>query len=505
MSQTLTEYGAPATGVQPNPLLDLGGRVREIAASGNLPARSSSVPDDEPVYDTGAYPAGHPNDPDLVSAIFDFNDFTRAIYHSAREAEVFVAPVAKLIMELVNTARMTGPNTRTQFDDGLGLCVALASRSGGGKSVALDQLEADQRTFTRPSGFQPNMRDGGLVIPGLASGQALVDALTEEVDIPLSEGAPKGSKPDKRLKLRDPAVVTVVEDELDNLAKKSTGGSTLTNTILSAWSERPIGDLSRTHGDKNITRDLGHFMLNLLGGIQPARAEPLVGSEAVGSGLAQRLFFVGLEDLWYADPETGDLYPDAAGVAASGLDRDGARYRAPSIPSDVAVGLPDEGKRAMRIQNAHTALGDQLPGDTHLNRIRIRLATLMALTMGETEISPEVWEWTAALMEHRRRCWEFVVAGARSAAQDEADEVETRRARGRVAGAAAVAGDIEDLAAELLGKIAAGTTGLGALKRSVGRKKRANFDAAIRALEAQGAITSTTGARGAVTYAAAGH
>lgn len=42
MSQTLTEYGAPA-GAQPNPLLDLGARVRKIAANGNLPAISTTM------------------------------------------------------------------------------------------------------------------------------------------------------------------------------------------------------------------------------------------------------------------------------------------------------------------------------------------------------------------------------------------------------------------------------------------------------------------------------
>jgi hypothetical protein len=408
-------------------------------------------------------------------------------------------------MELVTTARMTGPDTRTPYGDGLGLCVALASRSGGGKSVAMDQLEADARVFVRGVGFADNLaaRDsrGGCILPGLASGQALVDALTEEEILPAPDDAPKGEKPRKRLKLRDPAVVTVAEDELDNLALKSSGASILTNAILSAWSERPIGDLSRAHGEKIVTRAMGHYMLILVGGIQPRRADPIVGREAAGSGLAQRIFFVGLEDPWFADTNTGELFPDAAGVTTSGLPKEGKQFRTAPIPEAAFMELPEAASRAMRIQNAHTAAGDQDAGETHLNRIRIRLACLMALTMGETIVSPEVWDWSEALMEHRRRALVFVEHGARTAAQDAADEVETIRARGRVVGAAAVTSDVEDLAGELLTKIRGGITLKGDLKRSFGKKKRASFGSAIQALKEAGVITATPGARDSVTYA----
>lgn len=459
----------------------------------------------DPGYDVSLYPEGHPNDPELLKRIFDFNDHTRAIYHAARAASVYVSPVAKLMMELVTTARMTGPDTRTPYGDGLGLCVALASRSGGGKSVAMDQLEADARVFVRGVGFADNLaaRDsrGGCILPGLASGQALVDALTEEEILPAPDDAPKGEKPRKRLKLRDPAVVTVAEDELDNLALKSSGASILTNAILSAWSERPIGDLSRAHGEKIVTRAMGHYMLILVGGIQPRRADPIVGREAAGSGLAQRIFFVGLEDPWFADTNTGELFPDAAGVTTSGLPKEGKQFRTAPIPEAAFMELPEAASRAMRIQNAHTAAGDQDAGETHLNRIRIRLACLMALTMGETIVSPEVWDWSEALMEHRRRALVFVEHGARTAAQDAADEMETIRARGRVVGAAAVTSDVENLAGELLTKIRGGITLMGDLKRSFGKKKRASFGPAIQALKEAGVITATTGARGSETYA----
>lgn len=456
-------------------------------------------------YDADLYPEGYPNDPELLEKIFDFDDRTREIYRYARARRIYTPPMAVLLIELIRTGMESGEATHTEAADQLSMYMALCARSGGGKSVAAKILD-EPGLFTRREGFKRNLIDEGadpygMKIPGLASGQAMIDALTVE-EIVERDG---GGKPDKVLKIRHPAVLTIVEDELDNLAQKSSGGSILTNTILSAWSCNSIGDVSRTHGSRVIHGSEDPYSVFLFGGIQPARAASLVGRKATASGLAQRLFFLGTEDPWYADLDTGELRTDGAQISVpyenAPCDKDTGKLQLPAIPSGVEVRLSESARTALRVQNAHTAAGDQEAGETHLLRIRIRLACLMALHGGSDVVTEEIWEWSSWLMEHRRRAFAFVERGAEVAAQEEADEVGIRQARAKVTGQDAVNGDVERVALNLYTKLPlAGVIAGRELRQKISSRDRKYFKDAMAALKQDGVILETPGPNDGIHY-----
>lgn len=413
--------------------------------------------------------------------------------------------MAVLLIELIRTGMESGEATHTEAAHQLSMYMALCARSGGGKSVAAKILD-EPGLFTRREGFKRNLIDEGadpygMKIPGLASGQAMIDALTVE-EIVERDG---GGKPDKVLKIRHPAVLTIVEDELDNLAQKSSGGSILTNTILSAWSCNSIGDVSRTHGSRVIHGSEDPYSVFLFGGIQPARAATLVGRKATASGLAQRLFFLGTEDPWYADLDTGELRTDGAQISVpyenAPRDKDTGKLQLTAIPSGVEVRLSESARTALRVQNAHTAAGDQEAWETHLLRIRIRLACLMALHSGSDVVTEEIWEWSSWLMEHRRRAFAFVERGAEVAAQEEADEVGIRQARAKVTGQDAVNGDVERVALNLYTKLPlAGVIAGRELRQKISSRDRKYFKDAMAALKQDGVILETPGPNDGIHY-----
>ncbi|MEJ6550741.1 bifunctional DNA primase/polymerase [Corynebacterium sp. USCH3] len=500
MQPIYLEAGLPPKAQGAAPLgLDLQEQLQEGSTGVDLD--DPDVP--EVPYDEAAYPLGHPNNPRLMERIFNFNPVTRAIYHSARSRAVYTSPMTLLLSELIRAGRYSTQGAHTEIDDQLSMYVALCARSGGGKSVAMSMMQRPS-IFLRGGAFLKNQEAasprGDLVVGGLASGQAMIDGLAEEV---LDAGdEDEGRKPEKVLKMRTPAVLTIIEDELDNLAAKSQSGSTLSNTVLSAWSCGTIGDLSRTHGMRMINGVDDPYTVYLVGGIQPARASSMVGRAAVSSGLAQRVFFLATEDPWFDDPVLGKPRPDAAVIDAPAddedmhWDNDRKQFTLPPIPVSATVGFCEEMHHAMRLQNLHTARGDQDPRDTHLTRIRFRLACLMALHSGQRQVSPEIWEWTSALMEHRRLTLAFVEAGAEAAAQDEADEKGTRAARARVTGDAAVQEDIRDAAALLYKNLPeTGAVAWGTWKKRLRSNRRPSFEAALNALVRQGAAVSPDGGK----------
>lgn len=457
-------------------------------------------------YDEEQYPEGHPNDPELLRAIFDFDDRTRAIFHAARASRIYLHPMALLFAELVRAGRMSGQETHTEFDDQLSFYLALCARSGGSKSVTVSRITGDS-LFVRSGGFPANLNEGeaagGKIYPGVASGQALVDALTDQEIVKDAEGKVTG----KKLVMKNPAVVTITEDELDNLAQKSGQGSTLSNSLLSAWSCGPIGDISRTHGDMVIEGGV-RYSIFLVGGMQPARAASIVGRAARDSGLQQRLFFLGTEDPWAVDPVTKRrATTDVVGVAPSALPvdtSDPAKYVLPGIAEGVTVKLPPGAHDAMEEQWAHTALGDQAPGETHLIRMRIRIACLAAVHIGSDEVSDEMWQWAGMVMEHRRRALAFVEAGARASAVEAAGDEELTRRGGVKAADRAEASVLAAAMDRLVAKVnEAGAAGVprGALinKLKAGQLREAGGEA-LDALIRSGEVRQVGELRGRRTY-----
>lgn len=470
---------APKAPVTPG--LDLAARMATLG---------ENVPFPDPTeYDRVAFPAGHPNHPELLRAIFDFDDITRTIFTTARNHPVYVPPMTVLMRSLIDAGRTAGPHARTAVaDDPLNMFTVAVARSGGSKSAA----RKVHVTLPRTAGFQSNLAVNGhmgLQVPGVASGQAINDGLMEEKII-----TPDGDgKPEKKRVMRDHPVLLLDVDEMkDLLIKCAQPGSIMQTTLLTGWSGDPVGDLSRGHGAALTT---GPYALYVTGAVQPSNAVGLANADAVGSGLAQRLLFTCSEDPWATAP--GE--PEAWTMS----DMDGVKFPPVPVGPKNPIKLPEAAWKITSEMYTATAHGTIPEGDTHLHRLRCRLACLAALQRGVSEVSPELWEWTDYVMEHRRRTWEFTVCAAVAAEQDAATTAETVRARARAGAAEAVGDDIARAAARVIQLLPPEGVTLGVLKQKAGRTVRDSVGTAVAQLERAGKVTTTQTAWGGLLVAPA--
>lgn len=475
-----TAAGLPAM-APVNPALDLAGRMADITANGSLPAPAEDTID----YDHDAFPTGHPNDPELLAKIFDFDDITRAIFTQTRNHPVYVPPMAMLIRSMINAGRVAGPSARTAIaDDPLNSFMVAVARSGGSKSAAQKLHLALPR---RSGGFQENLAGNGSMgkhLPGVASGQAILDGLTE-VRVITPEG--DGGKPEKKRVMRDHPVLTIDIDEMkDLLIKCAQPGSIMEPTLLTGWSGNPVGDLSRGNGEGLTT---GPYAFYITGAVQPSRAVGLVGADAVGSGLAQRLMLTCSEDPWATapgDPEAWEMSP-----------MDGTEF--PPVPVDPKnpIKVPDAAWAISRAQYVTNARGTTPAEETHLFRMRVRLACLAALQRGTTEVTDDLWDWTGYLMEHRQRTWAFTVRAAQAAEQDAATDTETMRARARAGAAEAVGNDMAQAAVRVMEVLPPAGMTVGVLQGKAGRTaRRVGINAVVAQLVRAHKVTTEQTARG---------
>lgn len=454
--------------------------VAPLVQSAEVVQSVAPVPTPAVIYDHSTYPLGHPNDPALLADIFSSSPALRALYHRARGSEIYVGPVALLMGELVRTAEVAGPNagytTRTAegtlVRDVLNTFTVVSSPSGGGKSAVTSATAG----FARPTSFQADLATTPVERGGVASGQAVVDMLTETI----TDDTGDDGKPHKVTRMIDPAVATVEVDELASLLASNSTGGYLKDVLLSAWSGKPFGERSRTHGAKRVT---GRYVLNLVGGVQPARADVLVGAEAKASGLLQRLVITDVSDPWRPALRKG--------LMESGVDPSDVTTL-PAIPVGQEVTLPPAARTALAEEQDAVAAGTLAPEDGHLLHVRMRLACLTALWHGTTEVSTEMWDWSALLIEHHRRARAMTTVLCEDAAQDAETATATRRAVGNVAAADTINDRVAEVATTLLDKIAAGKSTQREMRRSVSKNRAPHVVAAVQVLLTAGKITETT-------------
>lgn len=523
---------------------------------------------DVPAYDSEVYAAGDPNDPGLLHRIFSPHPALQELYHAARGAGRYTPPMALLMIELLKVAQLVGPETATDLGavkageqgDVLSLYTALVGRSGQGKSTASDHLF--RPSLIAREGHAANIDEGtaesiiGKIVVGAASGQNVVDAFLEETpaaklsgakrddkaardavtaaekalnrakgdNVPAAEKAlssaqEKAAAAAERLDViaeeaADPTprmkaypVATFVEDELSALAAKaSTASSTLMEAYLSGWSCSPVGDSSRTNGDRYLTPRDGRFMMNLIGGIQPSRAESLIGRKARHSGLAQRLLFIELVDPWrHINLETGD-YIDYAAVPVPASPVVLPPLRRPRI-----VRTPQSAHTVMKIQDMRAAVstGSQDPAEelrTHENRNRVRIACLTALWLGEVEVSEELWEWSGWVMEHVRRSRAAVLAVlAGVGAAERQEEAEARKTAEK---SAAVSLSVKEAAVrdKILAKVSeAGAEGITLGKVTTAVRPKDLVAGVVAEMLERGELAARRGARPGTQWLFIGH
>lgn len=436
------------------------------------------------MWDKQVFPLGHPAAPDLLARIFDFNDFTRAVFHAARAFTPHpTGPVPLLVTELIRGGMRwpteIGPTPGTP----LSISTLRAGASGKGKSLAMKKtkwshLVGLDSVAEKVSGVPHNGTFG--VSDNIAwdayrstgSGEALPDMLCDEHEAPK-----EGGRGTVKWKEQKPHPVAWVEEPEFRATLKRGGrdSSVLFDAFNAMWAgENPMAD-TRTHG----WVELNDFNVFLSGGIQP---EVWLHLRGQSTGFLQRTLLTAVSDPYRL---TDDVL---VGAPAYG-------WTPPPLPTPGQNGHPDhfvlcrEIHEAVR-RNSEAAAVEKTEADdaweSHLLQVRIRVACLAALRFGTMVVDADLWNWSGYLIEHHRRTREWLIAGEDAAEQEEDKKTGSRRAAVFAAEKAARRERVEAVMDIILGHLAehSGESTRNRAKRAVGRKGDAYADAEAQLVKA---------------------
>lgn len=406
--------------------------------------------------DRTLYPRGFHSDPELLRAIFDFSDETRAIFHHARNARPRRAhPVAVLMFDLLRRGMRCPVECRPWEFTPLSTFVVAVGRSGTGKTVAAMPTSTPWRDIAPPRwlaakaamNLDVNEKASESVPAGtcptlipfdfdasrsLGSGQVLADRLIRKVG--------KGEESYNEM-LPHPAIL-LTDDEIMTLFRAAKSeSSTIIPTLNSAWAGASIGNDTRSQGDSRTT---GAYNVFQWGGLQPKFAAELLKHD--DSGYTQRGFKVGVTDPF-------------------------RRVNQPSIPVPVVqpdgampvINPGDTFRLDPRVIDAIDAVNedadfDHLPDpeeevESHLAQVQLRIACLGALLHKTLTVSWELWVWAGHLIEHSRRVHAWMVAEAKLADDTESGKEGARRAQIAAAQDRETSSKTNEVAAKFLNKL----------------------------------------------------
>ena len=347
-------------------------------------------------WDRDMFPKGHPAAPDLLHKVFNFNDFTRAVFANARDISTIpTGPFALLSVELIRGIQRINPAFQPMPGTPAALTVLRAGESGKGKSTAMKAAK-----WTCLSGVNAGgVREAEDETHRLGSGQVLVQLMSDETT------QPDPADPKKTIKVReqkDPCRVWLEDAEYRSVLKRAKGEtSTLFDSLNEAWAGEHPGTASITNGWVSLNRP---FNVNVSGGLQSQVWNLLMEQT---TGFLQRVLMVGVSDPWRTLPDIIVDAPPPAPVSSVGFV---TAVPVPKIPAAAqAAGqfaLPPAVYAALERAQAnasfeHTAADDEW--ESHLLQTRIRIACAMAVRCGTTVVTPEIWEWTGWVIEHHRR------------------------------------------------------------------------------------------------------
>jgi hypothetical protein len=408
------------------------------------------------------YPEGFHSTPEILEAVMDYSDRTRAIFHQARRNHG-VHPITMYIADLIRFG------TRLPTDLGpfpgtpLSTYAVAVGRSGTGKtqSARPDLSVWDWTTIGvvwrnhKESGWQNPMVIDPEYDPNhtrrLGSGQVLVDLFGKKEQM-FDEETGAAIKGKHTFVVNARPVVHVHEDEISAMVARSTGAqNTSMQTLCTAWARAPLGDSSRSAGtDMDIDPLSDPYNLFFSGGLQPRKSALYFRTEDVG--FVQRCVHCGVTDPYRH-------------VGLPVLSNPGA-VPPPSlvIGNETVFTLCESITEAIALAGITSAI-DGLAGasdlDSHILMVQIRLACLVAAFHGTLTVSEECWAHTMWLMEHSRRSREYARAAKDGAAEDEAVELEKLRVTGKRAGLASDRERVEKHAMSAVGAIlAAGERGI---------------------------------------------
>ncbi|MEU4439116.1 hypothetical protein [Micromonospora chalcea] len=346
----------------------------------------------------------------------------RAIAHSRMTSAdaVFYTLLARLAAMVPATARVeTGQKTPAS----LNLMVALVGPSGFGKSSAADVA----RTRLAPNRCV-ELADN---LP-LGSGEGLAEAYMGEID--LNEGDDDGSKrgPAKRgrsrtIRVQDKHNAFFYLDEGEALFKvmHERQGSTLGPTLRTAWSGGTIGSQNAT---KERTRKAEDYCLGLVIGFQKKTALPLLQDHVAGT--PQRFLWCSVIDTTIPAEKPDDI-PDTIEwnwASLSGLQP----AEGPDPTDDLSRRVRDRGiapklschpeirEHLWRLQ--HGKVTGQIEvdeQDSHKPLMLIKVAGLLAILDGRTEINPDDWQLAEQVWDHSSAVRDSLLRYSQQLAQDE--------------------------------------------------------------------------------------
>jgi hypothetical protein len=298
----------------------------------------------------------------------------------------------------------------------LNLFVSIIDASGGGKSaavaVARELVPHDRTDIADP------------ILP--SSGEGLIEAYMGMREVEGDDGKTRK----ERMQTRTAGLAWVDEGQ-GLLAQSERSGSTIMETIRSAWMGGDLGQHNATE-DRRRWLKAHHYRLSMVVGFQLAYAASLI---ADGEGGTPQRFTFALASDPSIDPHAewpGELEFEPQPTVALGGDI--------TFECELVAGI-----RERRLQRSRGTLVVD-PLDTHADLRRMKLTAAVALLEGRTQVNAEDWELAVEIDQTSCAVRSLAVEHARS----QAARAERARALSQ-ANREAVVGDTVEEKANLSG------------------------------------------------------
>ena len=369
-------------------------RTPRVATPLRVVQPGDGAPDNSPAPDARpAEPAGLARFL-LPAEVWEFSPLLRHV-HAAAMARL-VSPDTLLHALLAVTASLLHHDSRVETGKGsspLSYYVAPIGASGAGKSQAVAVARELLAEWAEGPGRFAITGNDGFVDAPLGSGEGLIEAFMGEQQRTLldHDGSPlldkNGHERTERVRTQVRHNGLFVADEgRQVLAIDSRKGATVLAVLCEMWSGATAG---QTNAEAARTRKLkaGTYVIGLIAGFQVATIDALFADEA--GGTPQRFVFAPAEYAPFAEIDDDQDDPEWPGELT--LD----------VPiTAVTVHLTPEQRREVRRAIRAKAAGrsDEGPLDGHRMLIRCRLAALLALIHGTTEVDSATWDLARLLV-----------------------------------------------------------------------------------------------------------
>ena len=284
-----------------------------------------------------------------------------------------VAPGAALVSVLARMAALVPPTVRLPAIIGssatLDFVGCVVAQSSGGKSISND-LAAD---------LLPSDRKDVLLDLPIGSGEGLVQSfLVPEID-------PDTNKPTGKQIVGLNAVHFTVDEGTALMEQSKRQGTTIVQTLCSAWSGRALGQANASAETRRIIEPR-RVRVSAVINIQTANGYLLLADHIAAVGLPQRMLFTNAED-----PHLPDPLPEWPGKLP---------FRTPpSIQGGMEMTVDAEIVQELRKHRREVVTGKVSDGplDGHLGLVQLKVAALFAIADGRLEISLDDWKLAATL------------------------------------------------------------------------------------------------------------